>query len=243
VLLSGTVISGRVLPLPLLGAAPVIARVLLLCWDAVRGAFGRRRWLAIVPLGLFGLMHLVVSPLLRVMLTLTWDTFADREQQVAEQADLGPCKDGGVLYLLTGSDPFLSLYLTPALLFHTPDKARAERLRVLSMAPQDVRLTRVGSRSFELDVLGTPRRSNDFERLYRATPLEPGQSFRAEELRARVVATSEGLADVVHFDVDTPLDAPAVCFIAWRDGRVRPVKVPSVGQSVTVPHQPGPVGL
>jgi hypothetical protein len=194
-------------------------------------------------LGLLGVFHFAISPLVRVALTLVWDTFGDREREVAEQADVGTCKDGGVLYLLTGADPALFLYLTPAVLFYTPDKTRAKRLRVLSMAPQDQRLTRVGSKTFELEVVGEPRRSTAFEWLYRSSPLEPGQSFAAEELDARVVAAVDSLANKVRFQLDTSLDSPSVCLLQWKHGRVRPVRAPGVGQSLLVPHEPGPLGL
>jgi len=137
------------------------------------------------------------------------------------------------------------LYLWSELKFHTPAKIDTRRLRVLSMAPHDQRLTRVSPSAFELEVLGRPRRVNDFERLYRSRswPLEPGQSYVAGELRAQVVATTNGVADKVRFELDTSLDAPSVCLIAWRDGHVQPVPVPGVGRSIAVPREPGPLGM
>jgi hypothetical protein len=244
-LLVETMVSGRVLLLPLFGAAAVVAQILVLAWELVRRGAGLRRWSAVGLLGLFGIAHLGISPTMRVMLPLALGRFGNRLQEMAEQADLATCTSGGVVYLLTGADPGLSLYLAPALVFYTPHKAQAKALRVLSMAPHDQRLTRVGPRALELAVSGEPRRSTDFERLYRprSSPLTPGQSCGMEGLRAEVIAARDGLANVVRFDFDRPLEAPSLCFAAWREGRVSSVRVPSAGQSILLPHEPGPFGM
>jgi hypothetical protein len=45
------------------------------------------------------------------------------------------------------------------------------------------------------------------------------------------------------FELDASLDSPSSCFIAWHDQRIAPVRMPPVGQSVTLPHEKGPAGL
>jgi hypothetical protein len=244
-LLVGTAVTGRVLLVPLVGAAVVVAQALSAAWRILRRGTTRARYLAVVPWLAFGSLHLVVSPLARLGLPLVFGAAAAAHERVAQTADLGPCTTGGRLYLLTAADPSLSLYFGPSIAFYTPERARAERLRVLAIIPQDLRITRLDDRSFVLTVLDLPRRSNDFERLYRsdAQPLEPGLSVVVEELRAEVLETSAGLVTKVRFELDASLDARSTCFIAWRDQRVAPIAMPPVGQSLTVPYQRGPSGL
>ncbi len=243
-LLVGTSMSGRVLPLPMLGAAAAVAQALTVSWRALRRGTGARRYLALVPLLGLGVPHLLLSPGTRLGFPLILGAASAAHERVAREADLGPCAHGGRLYLLTAADPVLSLYLGPAVTFHTPEQARAERLRVLTVIPHDLQLTRVDAHTIELAVLGAPRRTNDFERLYRSatTPLKPGQSYTADELTARVLDTSNGLVTRVRFTLETPLDAPESCFIAWQRGRVAPVTLPAEGQNTTIPYERGPSG-
>ena len=240
--LIGTAVTGRVLPVPLIGAAALTARALTLSWQALREDATRRRWLLAPVVLLLGALHLGVSPLVRVGLPLVFAEAGRELRRVARTADVGSCADGGRIYLLTAADPALSLFLGPAVKFYTPEKAHAERLRILTVVVHDLELTRVGERAFELEVLGQPRRTHDFEQLYRArsAPLEPGQTFTAEELSVRILDASNGLYTRARFELQASLDAPSVCFVAWHDHRVQPIKMPAVGQRIVVPREEGP---
>lgn len=105
-------------------------------------------------------------------------------------------------------------------------------------------MTRLGDRSFELEVLGAERRTTDFEKLYRPAdePLQVGQAFRAEELGVSVLDVRDGLMTRARFELSLQ-DSGRACFAAWRDGQVRAVESPDIGKHVLIPHEPGPMGM
>jgi hypothetical protein len=171
---------------------------------------------------------------------------ADTQKRLALEADVGACAKRGSIYLINGSDPTLTLYASSAILFHSPEKAGAERWRVLSMAPQPHRVSRTTSDTVELEVLGSPRRNNLFELLVRDPsrhPLQVGQVVKLGELEVEADAVSGGLFTRARLQFERDLDHSEACFMAWRHGRLESVPVPSVGQSLRIEFEPGPIGL
>jgi hypothetical protein len=247
--LVGAPVTGRVLPLPAFGAAALIGNAFWLVWHRARakadGGASRRFnawWLALATLGL---LHFGLSPLLRLGVTFQFRQMAIDQQRLAEQADVGACGERGSLYLLTGADPIIALYASAALLFHTPSKGGAERLRVLSMAPQAVRLERSEPSTLSLQVLDLPRRQNAFERLYRPPddPLLAGASVALSEVTVRVEAADAGVYDRARFEFRAEPELMPACFLVWRGGRLAALPLPQVGASVRVDHEIGPMGL
>jgi hypothetical protein len=247
--LCGVLVSGRVLPMPLFAAAAVGGNALWGCWVLARGSAepagrARRRWW--VPVLLVSLFQLVVPMFVRLAMPLDMGRAGREQERLAQEANLGACAAGGSLYLVNGSDPTLTLYAGAALLFYTPDKARFERLRVLSMAPQAQLLTRTAPDAVRLDVLDLPRQSNAFEWLFRAPgrPLLPGLSLSLGELTVDVDAVNEeGLFTGARFNFTGGLDGPSRCLLVWRDGRLESVPWPALGESLRVEHAAGPMGL
>jgi hypothetical protein len=242
-LLISTAVTGRVLLVPMVAVAALAAQLLVLGWRTARGSDRARRWAALAVVAV-GAVHLGLSPLTRIGVALAFGESSRVLRRLAHLTDLGRCREGGIVYLLTAADPGLSLFFGPSVAFYTPDQAQAERLRVLTIAPHDLRFARLEDRSFELEMLGLPRRTSDFERLYRPgyAPLEAGQAFVVEEMHATVVEAADGLANKIRFELATSLDAPSSCFVAWDGQRVLPVAVPAVGQSLVIPYQRGPAG-
>ena len=244
--LVGAVVTGRVLPLPLLGAAAVVGNLLSAAWSKAfapaNGQAANKTWL--VPIVLLGALHFGLSPLARIGTAVQFRAFARAQQELAQKADLGGCEKRGTLYLLTGADPVLALYTGLALRFYTPEKAGAERLRVLSMAPHRQRLKRIAQNGFELEVLDRPRKVNPFESLYLAPerPLTAGQSIRAGELQATVLAAASSVFTKVRFDFDGEL-ARDVCFLVWTGQELRHLPLPELGASAQVPYELGPMGM
>jgi hypothetical protein len=248
--LVGAPVTGRVLPLPALGAAALVGNALWLAWHHTRQSsadMGRRRhvkawWGALAALGVF---HFGLSPLLRVGVAFQFRQMALDQQRLAEEADLGACGERGSLYLLTGADPTLALYTAAALRFYTPGKAGAERLRVLNMAPQALRLDRLGPSRLVLEVLERPRRDNPFERLYRpeGDPLLTGAHLELPEVAVQVEAAERGVFDRARFDFRRELESMPACLLAWKGGRLSALPMPKVGESVTLAHELGPMGL
>jgi hypothetical protein len=187
-----------------------------------------------------------MSPLVRLGMIANFAKSADTQKRLALEADVGACAKRGSIYLINGSDPTLTLYAPSAILFHAPEKAGAERLRVLSMAPQPHRVSRITSDAVELEVLSPPRRSNLFELLFRDPsrhPLQVGQMVNLGELVVQVDAVSGGLFTRARLQFERDLDHTEAGFMAWRHGRLESVPVPRVGQSLRIEFEPGPMGL
>jgi len=171
---------------------------------------------------------------------------ADAQKRIALEADVGTCAKRGSIYLINGSDPTLTLYAASAILFHAPEKAGAERLRVLSMAPQSHRVSRRTSDTVDLEVLGLPRRNNVFELLVRDPsrhPLQVGQVVNLGELETQVDAVSGGLFTRARLHFERDIEQAEACFMVWRHGRLESVPVPRIGESVRIEFEPGPMGL
>jgi hypothetical protein len=245
--LVGVLVSGRVLPLPEFAAAGLGGNALWAAWRLARGqvpSSGRKRWW--VALALVGLFQLVIPVLLRLAMPSQFAHQGDVERRLAEQADVGPCTHGGSVYLVNGADPSLALYAAAATAFYTPDKAHAERWRVLSMAPQAQSLIRTGPRTLELDVLGPSRQKTPFEALFRRLdrPLRVGQSVKLPELTATVLSSADdGLFTRVRFDFSAALDPQRDCLLVWRGGKLEYLPPPNLGESVRIEHEAGPMGL
>lgn len=250
VALTGAPVSGRVLPLPALATAALCAVLLERTWRLIRGKTGATRaeaegptgrWRWRIALALGALFQLGLSPLMRLTLPGQIAASGETQKKLALEADVGACARGGSLYLVNGSDPTLTLYAPAALLFYTPEKAGAERFRVLSMAPAEQRLTRTAPDTLELEVLGVERPSNPFERLFRSAPLEPGLRVVLPELTVSVEAVRSGLLTRARFEQTDQFTA--TCLLVWRNGRLEGEPVPGTGESLVVQHQAGPMGL
>jgi hypothetical protein len=245
--LVGALVTGRVLPLPMLGAAAVVGNALAGAWAKARVQAGetplRKRWL--LPVALLSLSSFGISPLMRVGTALQFRSFVAAQRELASNAEVGVCEGRGFTYLLTAADPILALSAAASLIFYTPEKAHFERFRVLSMATQAQQLRRVASNAFELQVLDFPRRSNAFESLFRApgAPLLAGQTFRTGELTSVVLEASGGVFTKARFELSLSLEAAPVCLLVWKNGRLSQLPLPAVGESRNIPHEPGPMGM
>jgi hypothetical protein len=244
--LVGAPVSGRVLPLPAIAAAALVGQALATSWSRARGAGvlrGRKRWYAAVAA--IGLFQLLLSPGMRLTIPPQMQASGLLQEKIARETDVGACSGGGSLYFINGSDPTLAMYAASALLFYTPEKAHADHFRVLSMAPQPQRLSRVAPDTVELLVLGPRSTSNPFEDLFRGegVPWPPQAEVRAGELGVRVEAAENNLFTRARFTIAGGIDPSKHCLLAWRNQRLESVPWPEVGSSITVEHEPGPLGL
>jgi hypothetical protein len=181
----------------------------------------------------------------RVETALALRAISAAEKQMAESAEVGNCSQHGYLYLLTGADLSVALFAGPALASYAPQKAGAERFRVLSFAPHPQQLRREARNVLEFEVLAkTPKRGPIQDMLRSAEhPLRPGSQIPLGELRVRTLATGGGTWTRVRLEFQEDLDPGRVCLIAWRGGRLEAVSLPDLGDTVEIPHEPGPMGM
>lgn len=228
----GGVIDGRLLAVPLLGAAPVVATAIEAGWSS------GKRTLKLAAGTLAGL-HLGLAALVRVGLTLAMVQLSRAQQTLATTADLSACPDGASALVVTGADPSLSLSGGASLVYYRPETYRQlKRFSVLSMAPQDQILEGVGPRSFILEVAKLPRRKTIFESVFGDEPALPGKIVDLDYLRAEVLAVDAGLPTRVRFRVPE-----SSCLLVLTDGHLTSRGLPKPGETLIVPHEPGPMGL
>lgn len=252
VALVGAPVSGRVLPLPAIASAAIMGQALWACWALARGRApaglspvprGRKRWWAATAA--LALFQLGLSPAIRLTLPSQFNASAATLEKIARQADVGACSAGGTVYLANGADPTLMLYAAAAMLYYAPEKSHFDHFRVLSMAPQPQRLSRLSPSTLEVEVLGDRREHNAFELLFRSQshPLPLQTELRRGELGVRVEQAQGHLFTRARFELAGGINPETQCLVAWRNQRLENVPWPTEGAPLVLPHEVGPMGL
>ncbi|UJR82922.1 hypothetical protein [Sandaracinus amylolyticus] len=239
-------IGPRMLPMGLFGASAMVGAAITVAWRASRARIGVVRHalagLAIV----IAIAHIGLGALLRVTAPFAFAEIAEAERRLATEGDSGGCSSSGLVYLINGADGVLSVYAAPSIAYYSPEAiGPGARFRVLAPAPHDLRVERTNERTMTIASLVRPRRENVFEQVFRSQEhaLHEGDTVVAEEMTVRVLEMDpEGPAS---FEValDRSLDDERVCLIVWRDGALRRIAPPAIGESLTVEHEPGPMGM
>ncbi len=233
----GGVPDGRVLLLPMLASAPLVATAIDTALARPARA-PRFAWRAAGAALLF--VHLLFAGAVRLAGTEMMVQVSRRQHALAQSADFARCSAGSPLFVVTGADPTLSLFGGSLLRYYRPDVSRDHpRLTVLSMVPAAVRLERPSAETVVLSVVGGKRhRPTMFERLFRDSPLAAGMHVAFPTFTATVLQAAHGLPVSVAFDL--PQNA---CLLALEHGALVGRPLPPVGSSTVVPHEPGPLGL
>jgi len=192
-----------------------------------------RAFMAVAIAG-FALGHFVTGPVLRAIIGFELARLAREQHEQA--ARMAPCL--GVMVLVAAADPTIATYVPATLALR--DRG-PERLRVLSMAASNHRIDNVTRTGFDLTTPGSDRERSVWERLYRSGPLAAGTRVRVAGLDALVVEDRDGAPVRVRFDFSEPLDSAHLCLLQWRDGGIVPLLPPAPGETMDLPHQPGPM--
>ncbi|MHB8872820.1 MAG: hypothetical protein ACYC8T_03965 [Myxococcaceae bacterium] len=221
--------SSRLLVVPSLGVSLLLALALRHLWRAQRRVLIALLLFVHVPICAFHWWG-NVSYLARI--GRASEAAAARTEIEAEVPGLR------VVALTTGDAPtFIYLPLMRAL----GGFPRPRDWWILSHANLAHRLTRTGVDSLELETVGGRFVDDVYEQVVR-TPRRPfrvGEEVRLDGGLVRVVAVQDGLATRIRLQLDFPLDAPDLRFIAWRDGAMRRVSLPAVGETIELPFSPG----
>jgi hypothetical protein len=128
-------------------------------------------------------------------------------------------------------------YLVAAFRFGVPNgdaRALPGPMRMLAATLAPTEIARVDPYTLEFrapaGLTGDPT-----NRLYRDTPMLPGETVTLSDMRATVLEVDEsGAPRAVSFRFTTPLDDPARAWIAWEEGRFVPFTPPALGGVVTL---------
>jgi hypothetical protein len=232
------IVGGRVLTVALFASTALVALAIERGLQASRDR--RRRFLTRAIAGVaacsLGAVHLVGAPAIRVTIARELTRVAEQEEL---QTDRVPrCQ--GIMVIVAASDPTISTYVPVRLTL----RGRApERFHVLSLAPVDHRIERVTASSFELASARAGGSRAIWERLYRAGPVPPGTRVTLPHLEATVLEARDGAPARVRFAFDEPLDSAHLCFLQWKDNRLSRIAPLRPGDTIDLPHEPGPTGF
>jgi hypothetical protein len=230
------VLGGRALLPALVASSLLVALIIRRAGLAARkrevGRGGRvLLWTAVIGLIV---AHLVFAPAFRVGVQLVWRGISRETERIA--AAVPSC--GSRFVVLAAADPTVITYVPGAM----ASQRRVDRYRVLSAAPNDHRLENVTETGFDLVVVGE-RSTSFWERIYRDAPLRAGEVISLGDMRVEIVEAGKHGPTRMRVDMRRRLDDSELCLLEWRDGDLQRLDPPAAGETLVLPHEPGPLGI
>lgn len=231
--------STRLLLFPSVGGAAVVAVVLRNGWTA-RGA---RPGVAVRGIGVvLAAVHVALPVVAWPAILLVVGAFAAHVEDKMLGAEV---PDAGLserhVFMLVAPDPVTAFYL-PAVRALNGHPVPAG-WSVLSLAPHDHRVRRLDERTIEVEVIGGSMMETELEVLMRGPEhaLRAGDVVRLAEYTVTVEeVTGAGPSRIrVEFAPPRRVEDPRYLFLVWRDGLVRPVNPPGIGERIEIPRSLG----
>ncbi|MFT5680325.1 MAG: hypothetical protein ACI8RZ_001231 [Myxococcota bacterium] len=219
----------RMLLVPGIGLGVATAAVFVVAWR-------KRRWGLVV---LIALPHLITPLPMWCGMTAATHHIDRIIPDLIARMEVDPTRDAIALFT---PDPAVAIYLS-VMQAHTGQPI-ATRWQPMSMAPFDHRLTRLSERTFRLEVLGGVMGDRPFEALFRsfeASPMLEGDRIVSGRLAVVVEEVDAGRPTTIRIELEAPIAEYAL--VVWTDGTLKEIPPPDIGQSITVAHEPGPMGL
>ncbi|MFO0755920.1 MAG: hypothetical protein U0359_05490 [Byssovorax sp.] len=232
----GAVPGPRLLVLPGVGIAAVVAALLLAALRALRDKAAPGR-LALAALGaLLLLIHGLLSPAQLALnlrsLSKNLARWTQKNEALIAQAELDKGRDQDVIVIAASPGS--------GALEHKRLSTRDSAFVVLSVLPVEHELVRTGPNTAEV-LIHAPSSKPSTEKGYPAVgqKIHFQGDFTLEVLEAvgtniedKNAPTRLGLTSA------RPLDDPGIRFLMWRDGALRKVTVPAIGERVSLPLVP-----
>ncbi|MFO0677530.1 MAG: hypothetical protein U0169_13425 [Polyangiaceae bacterium] len=239
--------GARILLLPNLGFAPILAVLLVRGFTADPAASLGKRTFRFVTTSIFVVGHVVVPPLANVAAARYHAGVARSLERVADGIDLANSPEGGVrTFVLGASDPFVTIYPPIVLLTRSPERAKDLRcFAPLVASRQAIEVSRTSENELEIYPTEGPFLRGPFESLFRAShrPMAKGDRFSQCEASILVESVKDGRPSDLHVTFDVPLEDPSLRVVVWNGERFERLRVPKIGSHVTVPWSKGPLGL
>jgi hypothetical protein len=145
--------------------------------------------------------------------------------------------------MLMAPDHVVGIYLPLVALYE--GRPQPDSCHLLSMAPFDHEIRVRGPRTVEIEVLDGTMMQGLFELLYRSPefPLRAGDVVDRGLFRAVILEGAPGKPERVAFEFDRELTHSSLRFMAWIEGRLRPLVLPAPGNSLILHRTIGPVGF
>ncbi|WP_437901158.1 hypothetical protein [Sorangium sp. So ce124] len=233
--------GSRLLLMPGLGIAPLLAVVVLRGLGHTPSP-GVASWPRRAGAWFLAAVHLGLAPLLFLAATSSSIDIARKVEDIARSAEIDAPPRKRV-FIAAASDPMAAMYPQAIRALESPESFSC--WSILSMNKGTHRLTRTGPSSFSLGPIGGTMLTGAFETLYRApsSPIAAGYEVGQCGATIRVAEVADGRPTRLEVDLGAPLEDPGLVILAWRDGRLRRVAPPAVGEAVEFPWSPGPIGF
>jgi hypothetical protein len=237
--------GGRLLLTGTVGGSVVLAVIFRHAWRVLRRespTSWRRAYLAgAAPLLLLNLLlplPAIPGTLLMMGRFNAADTQAFRDAEIDDS--LAPTQDFIVLNV-PGSLTSMSFLSARRLLLGSP---LPHDWTVLTCTPYDLRVTRTGTETLELEVLDGALFGEGGQRHFRpeSWPVKVGDVFDRGTFQVRILAVNEVGPTRLEFRFLHPLDDPRYRVLSWKDGTFRLLPMPAPGRQVLVPAALSPFG-
>ena len=225
--------SDRQVQVPAIGFSVAFAILIEFAWQRFRGAAVPYHRLAAATLGgALVLVHLGFAPISRVARQLALIEVNATIDEVSASLDDVPLSTGlQRMVLLNSTDILLSLYPPIRQAFRRSVEIDWD---VLSGAPFDHRVTRVGARTLVVEPLGGQLLDSSTERLLGPPRYAPGDVVHGRVFDVKILEVNERGPTRVAYEFRNDLDDPSFHLLMLRDGALHKISPPAVGASLVV---------
>lgn len=237
----------RVLLMTTVASHGLLARFLELTWPTLkrwrspdeisneeipRGS-GLVRCGSTVVLWVLVIQNLVTPVWMLPLRVATLRVLGERQETAATSPAFDQPLEGRQVVLVNPPDMFYGLTLPRIRSLHGLENP--EHVRVLATGLVPLRLDRTGDRTLVMKPDG-PFLNRAFAELYRRDPLTVGWERELTGMHVRVLDVDEDdQPAAITFEFDVPLDSDELLWVEWRDGQFVELKLPAVGESLSIP--------
>ena len=225
-----------------LAFAPALAVLLLNAGRAAKSV--ALTWLARVGAAVFGLVHVVLAPLSFAFFCRQLASSSHAAMDIASKAQI-PARPGVAVAGIGLADPLLGMYLPMTLCFAPRPEPRPMAMQLLSMSAHDHWVKRTDERNLEIAIVDGALLEGPFEALFRpeGAPFRIGDRVAAGSWTVRILEENSGRPTRFSVSFDRSLDDPSLALLIWKDGGLRALAAPRIGDRVLVKHELGPMGI
>jgi len=222
--------------------APALSVLLMYAGSAAQSLSAT--WFARAGVALFGLVHLVLAPLSFAFGAWQLASTSHAAMDAAAKAEI-PARPGLAVLGIGLADPLVGMYLPASLYLAPRPEPRPSAVHLLSTSAHDHLLQRTGERTLEVAIVDGALLEGPLESLFRpeSAPLRAGDRLPLGAWTVQILQEIAGRPTRFAVSFDRSLDDPSLSFLIWKDGGLRALAPPRVGERVLVKHEPGPMGI
>ena len=218
-----SILGARNLVAPFIGGSAALALVLVHWWTVLRRRPGVGLRLLGVACWVLAVIHLAFAPLQRLGGAPMFKAmFVDGLAAAMAGAELDEEHIAGQRVVLV-NPPDMVVGLHSYFYRQLYRMPMPQAWWALSWEMCDHRVTRTAADTFELELVDS---------VMAGRHLSQGQVIQLDGMRATVLELGEQGPHRVEFRFDRPLDDPSLVFLVWREGALRHVQLPPLGESL-----------